>query len=380
MKQLIIILFSFVCTISVYSQSNVFVLVDVSKSVSPNQLTDAKQALNEVLTGSQLTKAVVSQGNLQDLAEFKLLPGDKLDISKFGDLQTTLGISPHPTQIQNVISDVNQVLNSLPWIPTDQQTYFTLAKAKIAEYAKKNQITKYKLYIVSDNIQDDFGRNGKPNYPDKYTLDLAQGYQTTSNPVNESSYTKIKFPASSLFTLSFSPNVDVSKYIVPGGKPDTSQPEFSSLNLTSFANGKKDNPKPANSKDFTISWSCNCPTGTTFNVQLSEINGGKYKDHKTKLTANSIMFTDVPSGTFKIVVSSPNANSAITYVETPESSFSWVVFILILLTGIGLGYYFWNKKRQEKIDVFASNKPDDIFSRGNNSSSAGNSSINSEYF
>ena len=148
MNKLTIILFLILCTFSLYAQNNVFVLVDVSRSVGQNELDYAKQALKEVLTGSQLSRAFVSQGSEQDLVNFRLAPGDNLAIVKFGSLTTTLAISPNPSVIQNIQADVSQVSNSIRWEPTDQQTYITLAKAKIAEYAKNHNITEYNRHIL----------------------------------------------------------------------------------------------------------------------------------------------------------------------------------------------------------------------------------------
>lgn len=382
MKQLLIILLFFTCIFNVQSQNHVFVLVDVSKSVSQNQLTDARQALNEVLTGSTLSKAFVAQGNPQDLVNFKMNSGDRLSIVRFGSLSTTLAINPNPTPIQNITADVSRVINAVAWTPTDQQTYITLAKAKIAEYAKNQQLKQYKLYVISDNIQDDYGPGGMPNYPDDYTRNLAESYNTSTNPVNEADYTRLKFNANSLFTLSFSPNVDVSNYSLPGANVNQPQPNTAivapAITLTSFANGKKDKPKPTQSNSFTLSWHCNCPKGTTFNVALTEVDG-KYRDlSKRNLLANSVSFSELPSGKFKIVVSSPNASPALTFIETPSSGMGWVIFFLLLLAAIGTGYYFWNKKRQEKINRFASNNPDDIFSKSSTGGATGSSS--SEYF
>jgi hypothetical protein len=386
MKRLCTIFFLFLTTVSANAQNNIFVLVDVSLSVKLDELNNAKQALNEVLTGSQLTRAFVSQGSQQDLVNFKIAQGDKLAISKFGSLQTTLAINPNSTTIQNVNADVSQVLNSASWIPSDGQTYLTLAKAKIAEYAKNNNIVKYKLYVISDNIQDDYGKGGKPNYPNDYTRNLAEGYNTSSNPVSESGYTKLKFTANSFFALSFSPNVDVSKYSLPGGnnanplQPPISVIGIPSITFTSFADGKNDKPKPTNSNSFAISWTCNCPAGTTFNVALTEIDGGKFRDFSKKnIQGNSVKFTDIPSGKFKIVVTALNVKAAFTYIETPSGGYGIVIFLLILIIAGAIGYYLWNKKRHEKIEVFETNKTDDIFSKGNGGLTRSNSS-NSDYF
>ncbi len=385
MKQLFTIFSLFQITFSVYAQNNIFVLVDVSKSVTQPDLNNAKQALTEVLTGSSLTNAQIYKGASTDLIKFKMSNGDKLSIAKFGSCQTTTAISPSQSSITNVASDVSSVLNSISWIPTDNNTFIVLAKAKIAEYAKANSITNYKLCIITDNIQTDFSK-GKLTYCSDAAKDLAESYNSGSNSVTEGVYTKLKFNSNSDFTISFIQNVDVSKYTLPGGNntnPPPPPPPLTgtpSITLTSFADGKKEKPKPTNSNSFTISWTCNCPTGTTFNVSLTEIDGGKFRDpSKKNIQGNSVKYTDIPSGKFKIAVTASNVNTAFTFVETPSGGYGLIIFLLFLIVAGAVGYYFWNKKRQEKIDVFATNKADDIFSKGSGGTSTGNSS-KTDYF
>lgn len=383
MKRLYTILSLIICTLSVYAQNNIFVLVDVSLSVKPNELNDAKQALNEVLTGSSLSKAVISQGSQQDLVNFKMAQGDKLAIAKFGSLLTTLAINPSPTTIQNINADISQVLNAASWTPTDGQTYITLAKAKIAEYAKNHNITKYKLYLISDNIQDDYGKAGKPNYPDDYTRNLAEGYNTSTNPVSESGYTKLKFDKAKDFTLSFSPNVDVSKYTLPGGTPpaivDTPSGN-AGITITSPPEAKKGKEHEVKSETVNINWTCNnCPQGIKYTVLVSQYDGGKFRETK-KCDVPTATFK-LPDGKFRITVSSSNYTSSSDYtcISVSTGGYGWLIFLLILIAAIGIGYYFWNKKRQEKIDVFATNKADDIFSKSSGGTTSSNSS-NSDYF
>jgi len=384
MKRLHTILSLIICTMSVYAQNNVFVLVDVSLSVKPSELSDAKQALNEILTGSPLTKAFISQGSPQDLANFKMTQGDILAIAKFGSLETTLAINPSPTAIQNINTDVSQVLNSASWTPTDGQTYITLAKAKIAEFAKNNNITKYKLYVISDNIHDDYGRGGTPNYPDEYTRNLVEGYNTSTNPVSESGYTKLKFNRTQDFTLSFSPNVDVSNYTLPGG----TQPAIVDTNtatavitISSPPEAKRGKEHEVKSETANINWTCNnCPQGIKYTVLVSQYEGGKFRETKKDLVATTATFK-VPDGKFRITVSASNspASSDYTCINVSTSGYGWLIFLFLLIAAIGIGYYFWNKKRQEKIDVFASNKVDDIFVKNSGGTTSSNTP-NTDYF
>jgi len=132
MKRLYTILSLFLCTLSVYAQNNVFVLVDVSKSVKKTDLVSAKQALSEVFIGTPPSNSTIVGGSLQDLQQFKIATNDKIAVLKFGDQATTLNISPSPVTIVSTPTDIYQALNNFPTTPTDNNTYYTLAKAKIA--------------------------------------------------------------------------------------------------------------------------------------------------------------------------------------------------------------------------------------------------------
>lgn len=379
MKRLYTILSLIICTMSVDAQNNVFVLVDVSKSVTQADLNNAKQALTEIFTGYPLSVGNI-KGPASDLSKFKLNVGDKLSVSRFGSCLTTWAITPSLNGINNLNTDVTSTLNSISWSPTDNNTFILLAKAKIAEFAVRNRITNYKLIIITDNIQTDFAK-GKLNYCNNDAKDLAESYKSGNNPVIEGVYTLLKFSPSADFTIHLIQSVDVSKYNPGGGivpPPDTIQTP-PTITLTSFTDGKKGKPKPTGSNSFTISWTCNPPQNIKYNVMLTEV-GGKFKDlSKKNIQGNSVKYNDIPSGKFKIVVSALGVNSATTIIETPSSDYGWLIFILILIAGIGIGYYFWNKKRQEKIDAFATNKGDDIFSKSSGGTTSSNSS-NSDYF
>jgi hypothetical protein len=385
MKQIITILLLCAAYFGATAQNNVFVLVDVSKSVKQQELTDAKQTLTEVLTGVQPSKAFLSQGKQQDLVNFKVVAGDKLAIAPFGSLRTSLQINPIPTTIQNVGADVSKVVNSVSWSPTDQQTYITLAKAKIAEYAKTNGITNYRLYIISDNINDDYGPNGRPNYTDDYTRDLVDGYNTSTNPVKEAGYTKLKFNTKSDFTLSFSPQVDVSAY-VPPTKPNAPTPlppaDTTAIIKISSPTGKKNKEVELKTENVSVSWTCsNCPEGIRYSVAVSQYDGGKYKETRKNLTGNSVSFK-LPDGKFRVSVSASNcsANSDTTYIKVSTGGFGWLLIVLLLLVAGGVGYYFWNKSRQAKTETtHAGNSNNDIFNNGNNTPTT-NTSSNSDYF
>ena len=384
MKRLYTILSFIICTLSVYSQNNFFVLVDVSKSVSQTDLNNAKQTLTEVFTGSNLSIAQIhNKGALSDLAKFKFNVGDKLSVSRFGSCQTTWAITPSLISINNLNSDITSALNLISWSPVDNNTFILLAKSKIADYAVRSKIANYKLIIITDNIQTDFAK-GKLNYCNNDAKVLAESYKSGNNPVIEGVYTLLKFNPSADFTIHLIQSVDVSNYN-PGGvgiiKPPPKFPQ-AEIKLTSPpSKAKKGKEYKVKTETVNINWNCpTCPQGTKYTVLVSQYEEGKFRETKKELVANTTTFK-LPDGKFRITVLTSNTNASADYtcISVSTGDHGWLIFILLLILGIGFGYYFWNKKRQEKIDVFSTNKADDIFSRSSGGTTSSNSS-NSDYF
>jgi len=384
MKRILIILSILISQLHSSSQENIFVIVDISKSVKQADLVSAKQALQDVLSGNILSNAYVDGGNLQDLLPFKLKMGDKISLVKFGDQQTTLAIQPSPIVIQNIPNDIFTLINgSFPTDPKDNNTYFRLAKAKIAEYANLNKIKEYKLYIVSDEIDDNFS-GGKPNYSSQYIMELADGYNTTKNPVIESPRTVVKLKNSSTqgFKLNFFPKVDVSKYTPPGGGIVINDDSVIQIRITSYSQGTKIKPIKINGSNLNIGWSCtNCPQGAKFTLIVSGMSGNKYRPKIPIVSTQGYSLNNVPGGDYRISVSGQNfsSNSDTVYITVNSGGGTgWIIPVLLLLAAGIAGYWFWNKKRQKKLDEDKVNKQDDIFSPGGSQGSSNSS--NSGYF
>jgi len=381
MNRIVTILFLSACLTTIQAQNDIFVLVDVSRSIRQSELNDAKQALTEVLTGVNPSRAFIAYGNQTDLTNYKANVNNKIAISKFGSLNTTIAINPTPITIQNIGSDVNSMVNSITWTPIDQQTYFNLAKAKIAEYAKRNKINIYKLCIISDNINDDFGPNGTPNYPNQYTRELAEGYNTTSNPVKET-WTKLKFNQNSNFTLSFS-SVDVSRYILPTGPGITPPPPEPAIIKISSPIGTRSKEAESKSKNLTVSWTCtNCPADINYSVRISGYDGNKFNDTRNNLTSNSTTFNNLSGGKYRITVSDSNYSAAsdTTFVNINAGGLGWIIPLLLLAAAGGAAYYFWNKRRQKKLNATQSDNynSSDIYNQ--NSDPTTSYPSNPEYF
>ena len=155
---LIILIFSTFC---VNAQKNVFVLVDLSKSIDPHQLQASKKVLTQILSGISSSDIEFQSGNASDLQEFKLKPNDKLSITNFGDREFTWKMNPKLRDI-NSSGTIDDIINSVSWYPNQEWTYYTLAKAVIAKEARKT-IKNYLLCIIGDGY-DSFPSNGQADY------------------------------------------------------------------------------------------------------------------------------------------------------------------------------------------------------------------------
>ncbi|MBR9999770.1 MAG: VWA domain-containing protein [Cyclobacteriaceae bacterium] len=355
--------------------SNVFVLVDVSKSVNQSDLNQAKTTLTDVLLGNSLSNAFVNFGSPAELLTCKLEPGDKIAILKFGNKQTLTDNNFNLAQIRDMPEDVLQQVNQgYPRNLTDDRTYLMLAKAKVAEYAKSNNISGYRLYLITDNISDDYGPNGRPEYTD-YERSLAEGYNTTANPVIEASSIKVRLnnARNKDYVLEFIPEVDISGYNLPNPSSPviiTDVEESSIIRLTSLANGRRNNEVETKSETLNINWSCtNYPEGGRFTVIIAQYDGGKFRDVKKDLSSYNASFR-VPDGKYKITVSAQNfqADPDTTYVRINAGGGGWFWIFLLLLAAGGAGYYYWNRRRRIKIEDAGVARDRDIFSPGDTTS------------
>lgn len=378
MKPILILLITLFVAFSAIGQDHVFILVDASGSMKASELASAKTKMIQLLTTGDASNMDV-MGEPNDLKTVKLEVGDVLYVSSFGDLNRTKNISPVGLTITNVGVDVRTALNAFP-SPSDSKTYFRLAKAKIAEFAKTNKLTKYKLYILSDEVTDNFGSNGQANYSDPYIEKLVDEYETTLNPVKVKPSTKVL--VSKRVKINFIPEVDISKYSLPGAKtqaptPPTAKPK---IILTSYANGKIGHEVKTKENSFNVAWSCpTCPPNTKFKVSLRSSDGGGFKPLSFKgLSGPSYKFQDIPAGKYMVMVSAKGINTAKTLIEVPSSGCClWWILLLILL--LAAGYYYWNKKREDKINEKNMVGGGDVF-QPTSSENSTESSFNSDYF
>jgi hypothetical protein len=297
-----------ILTFSVFltnAQKNIFVLVDVSKSVKSYQLDNAKTALREIFTSGNTTNGMVVGGNSSDLQFYKLQANDRIAVNAFGDLQTSANIIPILKTVNNPANDIGNILNSILWLPRDEWTYLTLARAKIAEFAKNHQINNYLLIEVTDNVNDDYGPNGTANYQGRtYLEDLITQYNTTINKVTDNGWTKVAFGSERKFLLSLTSGVNISQYT-----PPTFQATNDGITITYPSQTKKSAEYETNDASFTLAWECiKCNPNTVYTVSIKGYNGNTYSEQIDNINIKSTPLKLTQNGMYQIIVAASDYN------------------------------------------------------------------------
>ncbi len=379
MKRLLYLLLLFFVAFQANAQENVFILVDVSKSVKQNELLNAKQLVKDILTGNPINSSVfITDGNVQPTL---LRAGSKIMIMPLGERTTVMNYIPNIVDVNNQAEIISFIEQNFPITPRDNWTYISLAKARMAEIAKKKNINNYKLIFVSDNISDDFG--GRPNYS-AYEQQLVDGYNTQSNPVREEPGIRIKLISNNAFSV-FIQKIDVSGYTPPNIGGSQSIDSISAplkIELTTFKGGTSSKPIVHKENKITIGWFCkNAPKNAQYKIRVIPIGISGEKTQTFTATGNSYNVSNLSNGKWKITVSLDstnfNASSATTTIVINSGGSYWFLWLLLIAALGGGGYWYWKKTQDDKIKKLNSMSNNDSFSSG---STLNTNSDNSGYF
>lgn len=396
MKILASIILLIILSFQLNAQDNVFVLVDVSKSVRQAELVNAKQLVKDIIQGNPVNTSIFTiRGTLPS---FSIITGSKLMIMPLGDRSTVMNYIPTINGVNNNNDINNYVEQYFRTNPTDIRTYLTLAKARCADIAYTNSIREYSMILVSDNVSDDFGGSITG-----YTYEEQSLVNIFNTITNIYAGTLFSYNTRNAFSVLIQrvnlqgyggntdsdgdgvsdlidkcPNTPKGVTVNPFGCPDTSL----KIELTSFKGGTIQNPSPVKENKFTVSWFCkNAPVGAQYKVRLSPINQTGERAQTYTTPSNSYNFQNVGAGKWKITVSPANTNflasSANTTIEVKIHNSMWLLWLFLIAGIFGGGYWFWNKKREEKLRRLSSQSKDDGFSTG---STINTNSDNSAYF
>lgn len=390
-NRILILLIILSSTFAALAQDHVFILVDVSGSRGTDPIkTEAKNQVYNLLLGQYFsngwTPANVTDKKILDLINSTskqplISQNSWVCIIPFGNKDTYKKYSiaqnkNHPINFQNLFNQ------NYPSKFNESYTYNQIAQAFTASLAKSYNINEYYMFVVTDGLGDQDDTNSKNNY-DSFEENLLLEWNNTSSSIvkNVGALTKSKYYINLRkvnnvrgTTIPTNPGIQPPAII----DPTTAN---AVITITSPPEAKKGKEHELKSENVNINWTCNnCPQGIRYTVLVSQYDDGKLRETKKDLVVNTATFK-LPDGKFRITVSSSNytASSDFTCISVSTGGYGWLVFLLLLIAAIGFGYYFWNKKRQEKIDIFATNKADDIFSKSSGGTTSNNSS-NSDYF
>lgn len=387
----------FIVAFQANAQENVFILVDVSKSVYQSELTNAKKLVSDVLTGQYSNSSYFSTNGTTP--SFNFSSGGYFAILHFGDKGTVTNSNPTVHKVNNSNEVLSIINNEFRTNPTDNRTYLTLAKAKCADIALKYNIREYSMILISDNISDDFG-GSITNYRSDEQASVNR-YNTLANifPVsqfvlnNRNAFTvllqRIKLDKITSDSdgdgvddiIDNCPNTPKGIKVNQFGCPDTI-PEQLKIELTTFKGGTSSKPIVHKENKITIGWFCkNAPKNAQYKISVSPIGISGEKTQTFTATGNSYNVSNLTNGKWRITVSSDSANfnasSATTTIEVKTGGSYWFLWIL-LLSGLGFGGYLLKKKIDaDKIKRLNSMSNNDSFSSG---STLNTNSDNSGYF
>ncbi len=377
------------------AQENVFILVDVSKSVYQSELTNAKKLVSDVLTGQYSSSSVFSTNGTTP--SFNFSSGGYFAILHFGDKGTVTNSNPTVHKVNNSNEVLSIINNEFRTNPTDNRTYLTLAKAKCADIALKNNIKEYSLILISDNISDDFG-GSITNYSSDEQSSVNR-YNTLANifPIsqfvlnNRNAFTvllqRIKLDKITSDSdgdgvddiIDNCPNTPKGVKVNQFGCPDTI-PEQLKIELTTFKGGTSSKPIVHKENKITIGWFCkNAPKNAQYKIRVSPIGISGEKMKTFTATGNSYNVSNLSNGKWKITVSSDSANfnasSATTTIEINTGGSYWFLWLLLIAALGGGGYWYWKKTQVDKMTELNSMSNNDSFSSGStlntNSDSSG---------
>jgi hypothetical protein len=370
-------------TINVQPQNNVVVFVDVSKSGSKIlKEKEAKELIQDFVTASLTLNKYPNWKLIDDLStisdnNFKsILAGSGNALVSNNSIVGMVEIGNYGRHLINKKFDrISPTVTFSNFLSTnypsnvyrDMATIIDVPLAWLASFLKSQSIPDYYVFIVSDEKSDKGNSGSKVKYTEadkKLIADYGKGNSQptkvcTFEGINAKEEMCITIWRINLAAISIAPNTNSGIFIPPPISDDQMKISIPPP-LGDGTHRNKDNPYKLASNNISISWNCsNCPSTTKFQIKYKLLD--ENKAFKKEDQISPVTLQNIPSGVYRLDISAPGINSDYCFFEVPSSNKKKLWLGLIPLVVIGIGYYFWNKKRQEKIDKFTANKADDIF-------------------
>lgn len=352
MRNVTLLFLFFLFELSLDAQNNVFVLVDVSGSGPADAIkTEAGVIVKDLLVDQFNPSNYNKEWKWSDSL---MPPFDRVKGTSQPLLNTaagsTLMIMPFGQhnryedykiqKISNLPDDVLSMFASYyPKTFSDQYTYIEVAQAKAAGVAKTAGFDSFYRIEVTDAM---------PIAPQsKYTPQeqfLMQNDNSTKTKLGEFVFGQTDFRI--IFTrvsIANAPNLV---------KTPIATQNIDRKDLTIIKpSGTQKKPTTLNPPSVSIAWRClGCKDSTLYNVTLLNTKDKKVRIAPKKTMESSATFSITEPGEYKVSVSGDGLTAKSVYFKVGKEGGGSGFWVVLLLIGAGfLGYFFWNKRRNENM-------------------------------
>ena len=321
MRRFIFFIILVFCVFCINAQKDVYVLVDLSGTMCPNQLKEAKDALLQIFKGIAPSTLTLNTGDASDLKKLALQVNDRVSINGFGEREYTWRMSPRLEVVDS--NNLDNIVNSSVFsiTPNHRWTFLTLAKAKIADYARRNSNQRsYILCMITDDGLDDYPSNVYPRFTPEQAL-LVDKYPSVNEGVNEGNRTtffmdeslKQKRNAQNL-RFDIFPDIKVGNFIPTNQIINTTD----GINILIPTRAAKDKPFFIYEDNVKIEWECTSSlSNLIYTVKMIGFDGTNFSYSSDTITEKSHHVKALANGRYEIAVSANNTSiiSDVTYIE-----------------------------------------------------------------
>jgi hypothetical protein len=362
---LLILLFPF----AAFSQSSVFIIVDVSGSgPNINVKLEGKEIAKELCLGRfdqsrhplwRWQQPLASP--IQDIVNSRTTP--LLDPAQ----DCFLGIMPAGfkntytrykiQKIQNIQQDfVGFFEQRYPTSFSERLTFIDIARAVTASLAKGRGLSNYYLIEISDMGYDTGSQD--PLYT-KDEKELLAHYGSVSSSTTKLGTLYYEGPDSKNYQILVS-RVNIQQLNIPASKPAPTNVERKTIDIVRPKSISKNKPDDNKTTNLSVLWNClGCLDSTLFSVRATYVGGGKrVAPVSVKSASSQARLSFKEPGVYKITVSGDGVTAKPTYVKIGKESTGGGggLLLLFLLAAIGgLVYYFFSRSNQ--VDRTPKEKP-----------------------
>jgi hypothetical protein len=349
-------------TQGLYSQNNVFLLVDNSGNPlnqhSSSYITRAER-LEAVTFAKDLIKGNVNKTNynkwtpshlnqeIQDIYEGKQRPliqqGSYFILMPYGDHDRYKEFKI--SMISNISTDFDKAFNKInSFNYSDQNTFETLAMAKASDIALDQNFTTYYLINISGLGGDHTGSFPYSQDENNFITNYRSGTSMTSCGTFNYSDPNKTFGIA-IYKMDISILAKGSNISTTGQTGIVQQPNVLERKIELNGElGTSNKPMIINkNKPVFVSWKClGCEPEPTFRIIVRGINGNKFNKNYTQKNTFSKSLMLEP-GIYRINVSSNGLQSKPLYVKVEGTSGGGFLLLLIILGLVGVGAYYGYK-------------------------------------